>query len=86
MLINQKFKYSDVVPNDEAFKFKLKESVGRLRIVELTYGIEKIDSIDINREEYIFIGFSEFKNNLPAGDTVKREFSILKRKEFTKLY
>ena len=86
MLINQNFKYSDIVPNDEVFKFRLKKSFGRVRVVELTYGIEKIDSIDIDKDRYIFIGFNEFKKNLPPGDTVKREISILKRKKYTKLY
>ena len=86
LLISKNFRYSNVVPNDEIFKFRLKNSVGKLKVVELTYGMETIDSIDIDKEKYIFIGFDEFKKNLPGGDTVKRIISILKRKEFTKLY
>lgn len=86
MLLSQSFKYSDIVPNYDVFKFNLKERVNKLRVVELTYGIEKVDTINTKNDKYVFISFNEFKKNLTFGDTVKREFSILKRKEYTKLH
>lgn len=86
LIIKKTFTYSDIVPHDEIFKIKTDKNVQRLKIIEDAYGNEKIDTIRTKNDKYIFIGFNEFKGKDISNDSVKRVISILKRKEFTKLY
>lgn len=86
LVLDKSFEYSDNQPNDEIFKFKLHRGHSIIRVVQPTYGLQKVDTIKVGVDNYIFIGFDEFKKELSTGDTITRLLSIHKRKEYTRLY
>ena len=86
LYLKQQFKYSDIVPKYDVFEYKLPKGKYGIKIVEARYGTQKLDSLTIPKDKYVFISFNEHKKNLPANDTIKRGIYILKREKPTKLY
>lgn len=86
LLINEKFTYSNVVPNDKLFKANLSAGQHIISVRELKYGVEARDTIDALSEKYIFISFNESQKNTSHPDSLNRRIIIHKRKKFTKIY